>query len=41
MNAIRACRTEAMGGHLKICSECSFEHLVFHSCKNRSCPLCS
>ncbi|MGK5094442.1 transposase [Deltaproteobacteria bacterium TL4] len=40
MNAIRACRTEAMGGHLKICSECSFEHLVFHSCKNRSCPLC-
>lgn len=37
---ILACRTEAMGGHLCECKECGHQHHLYHSCKNRSCPIC-
>jgi hypothetical protein len=37
---ILACRTEALGGHLWRCEECSAEVYSYHSCKNRSCPKC-
>jgi hypothetical protein len=37
---ILACRTEALGGHLWRCDQCSAEVYSFHSCKNRSCPKC-
>jgi Putative transposase/Transposase zinc-binding domain len=37
---IMACRTEALGGHLWRCEECSAEVYSYHSCKNRSCPKC-
>jgi len=37
---IIACRTEALGGHLWRCEECSAEVYSYHSCKNRSCPKC-
>jgi hypothetical protein len=37
---IRACRTEAMGGHLCECEGCGHQHHLYQSCKNRSCPTC-
>lgn len=42
LKAIVACRTEAMGGHLKACddSDCGHRHYSYHSCKDRNCPKC-
>jgi len=40
LKAIHACRTEQMGSHQQICDQCGYEHRIFHSCKNRSCPQC-
>jgi hypothetical protein len=42
LEAIAACRTEAMGGHLWACddSECNNRRYSYHSCKDRSCPKC-
>ena len=37
---LMACRTEALGGHLWRCTECSAEVHSYHSSKNRSCPKC-
>jgi hypothetical protein len=47
---IIACRTEALGGHLWRCDQCSptdqvrglkaHEVFAYHSCKDRSCPKC-
>jgi hypothetical protein len=37
---ILACRTEALGGHLWRCDQCSHEVFSYHSCKNRCCPKC-
>jgi hypothetical protein len=37
---ILACRTEALGGHLWRCDQCSHEVFSYHSCRNRSCPKC-
>jgi hypothetical protein len=39
-NAIMACRTEAMGGHVQRCPDHHEEHVQYHSCKHRSCPRC-
>lgn len=38
--AIVACRTAALGGHLETCSACGATRHVYHSCRNRHCPLC-
>jgi hypothetical protein len=38
--AIRACRTQVMGGHLAECEECGHQRYSYHSCKNRNCPKC-
>jgi hypothetical protein len=38
--AILACRTAALGGHIEICSACGTMRHVYHSCRNRHCPLC-
>ncbi len=34
------CRTPALGGQLSLCQKCGYEHLVYHSCRNRHCPKC-
>lgn len=39
-NAIMACRTEAMGGHIQRCPDAHEERVQYHSCKHRSCPRC-
>jgi predicted Zn-ribbon and HTH transcriptional regulator len=40
MRAVEACRTAEMGGHLKQCNTCGFEHPTYNSCRNRHCPKC-
>ncbi len=40
MLRIEACRTAAMGGHVKTCDDCGYEKYVYHSCRNRHCPKC-
>lgn len=37
---IMACRTSALGGHLKSCDDCDYRKYVYHSCRNRHCPKC-
>jgi hypothetical protein len=39
-NAIRNCRTAAMGSHSDVCDECGFEKISYNSCRNRHCPKC-
>jgi hypothetical protein len=40
MQAIEACRTEALGGHVYACPSCQFARYSYHSCRNRHCPTC-
>ena len=40
MNAVKACRTSYLGGHMKTCSFCGFSHPTYNSCGNRHCPKC-
>ena len=40
MEAIEACRTEALGGHLYACPACGTLRYSYHSCQNRHCPTC-
>jgi len=40
MRAVEVCRTQELGGHLKQCDTCGFEHPAFNSCRNRHCPKC-
>lgn len=41
VDAIRKCRTEALGKNIYTCNDCGHRLEVFHSCKNRFCPNCS
>lgn len=41
VNALRACRTEALGVDVYACPDCGEITKVYHSCKNRFCPTCS
>ncbi len=41
VNAMRVCRTEALGVDHYACSDCGEITQVYHSCKNRFCPTCS
>lgn len=38
--AIVACRTAVLGGHVQTCQNCGTTRHVYHSCRNRHCPLC-
>ena len=41
VNAIRTCRTAALGVDIYACPACGEVSEVYHSCKNRFCPNCS
>jgi Zn ribbon nucleic-acid-binding protein len=41
VNAMRTCRTEALGVDYYSCADCGHITKVYHSCKNRFCPTCS
>ena len=40
VRAIMNCRTPALGGLLKSCTECGHWEFSYQSCKNRHCPKC-
>jgi hypothetical protein len=40
MGAIEACRTAALGGHIKRCTDCGLIRIAYNSCCNRHCPKC-
>lgn len=40
LQAIRRCRTPAMGGHIDKCDCCKKLHISYNSCRNRHCPSC-
>ncbi len=40
MDAIGACRTAALGGHVVACRRCGVVEYVYHSCRHRACPKC-
>ncbi|MCP3929788.1 MAG: IS91 family transposase [Bacteroidetes bacterium] len=40
LNAIRLCRTSALGGHIDQCNGCGHIRISYNSCRNRHCPKC-
>jgi len=40
IRAIRDCRTQALGGHIDVCTSCRSLHISYNSCRNRHCPKC-
>ena len=40
LNAIEACRTARLGGHLERCTDCGVTRVAYNSCRNRHCPKC-
>jgi hypothetical protein len=40
LNALRLCRTAALGGHKDQCDSCGKVHISYNSCANRHCPKC-
>lgn len=41
VNAIRKCRTAALGMDVYTCNDCGKTVEIYHSCRNRFCPNCS
>jgi hypothetical protein len=40
LDAVRRCRTAALGGHVDICDLCGHVRISYNSCRNRHCPKC-
>lgn len=40
LEALAACRTPVLGGHLYKCDACGHPLVLYNSCLNRHCPLC-
>ena len=40
IQAIEACRTAELGGHVERCDTCERERIRYNSCRNRHCPKC-
>jgi len=40
MNAIKNCRTRALGSHSDTCDQCGYVRVYYNSCRNRHCPKC-
>lgn len=40
LNAIAACRTAQLGGHIDQCDGCGHLRISYNSCRNRHCPQC-
>ena len=38
--AIKLCRTSALGGHVDECPDCGYQRPSYNSCRNRHCPKC-
>ncbi len=40
INALKNCRTSALGGHVANCNSCGHKDQSYNSCRNRHCPKC-
>lgn len=40
INALKNCRTSALGGHIANCKNCGHNDQSYNSCRNRHCPKC-
>ncbi len=40
VDAITACRTAHLGGHVEECDSCGHQRISYNSCRNRHCPKC-
>ncbi len=40
LDAIRRCRTAALGSHIDGCTDCGHLRVSYNSCRNRHCPKC-
>lgn len=40
LNALKICRTAALGGHMDACTSCGILRISYNSCRNRHCPKC-
>ena len=42
LNALKICRTAALGGHVERCNNdsCKHQRIAYNSCRNRHCPKC-
>jgi len=40
LDALRRCRTAALGAHVDGCSSCGHLRISYNSCRNRHCPKC-
>lgn len=40
LDALAACRTEALGGYVDSCDVCDYRRIRFNPCRNRHCPGC-
>lgn len=40
LNALKICRTSALGGHIDQCGDCNYTRVSYNSCRNRHCPKC-
>mgnify|MGYP006302659999 CR=1 FL=1 len=40
IEALRKCRTKALGGHIDKCTSCKGISISYNSCRNRHCPTC-
>jgi len=40
LNALRRCRTAALGSHVDGCTSCGHLRISYNSCRNRHCPKC-
>jgi hypothetical protein len=40
VEAVLACGTPRLGGHVYGCTDCGTEHFAYHSCNHCACPRC-
>jgi hypothetical protein len=40
LEAIMNCRTEVLGGHVRVCDACGHTEPAYNSCRDRHCPKC-
>lgn len=40
LNAVKDCRTAALGAHVDGCTQCGYLRISYNSCRNRHCPKC-
>ena len=40
LTELAACRTAALGGHVRECDACGRQEISYNSCRNRHCPKC-